>query len=76
MEVLDQYGAGEGDKLMQQYNIFGDCSMMIRSKAPTGLSVTHAASVPATGTFAVQVDDQGGPLAGATVAESLTQRMP
>ncbi len=41
MKVLDLYPTGEGPKLIEQYNIFGDCSLMVRTDAPTAIAPTH-----------------------------------
>ncbi len=41
MQVLDDYPAGEGQKLIEQYNIFGDCSLVVRTDEPATLAVTH-----------------------------------
>jgi len=47
MKTLDTYPGfgGEGHKLAEQYQIFGDCSLMVRSNAPTALTVAHASSI-------------------------------
>lgn len=56
MKGMDEYPGYEGTKLMEQYNLFGDCSLMIRTDAPTSITVVHdpAIIVDAT-TFLVQV---------------------
>ncbi len=48
MKVLDEYGTGissEGTQLVEQYNIFGDCSLQVRTAAPVAPTVSHAGSV-------------------------------
>ncbi len=47
MKVLDLYpGTGtEGHKLIEQYNIFGDCSLMVRTDVPVELAPVHMPSV-------------------------------
>lgn len=39
--ALDQYPGSDGIDLMEQYNLFGDCSMQIRTATPGALSVVH-----------------------------------
>jgi len=41
MEVLDQYPGDSGLQLVEQYNIFGDCSLVVRTATPTALSISH-----------------------------------
>ncbi|MDO9171441.1 MAG: C25 family cysteine peptidase, partial [bacterium] len=41
MQVLDTYPTGEGPKLIEQYNIFGDCSLMVRTDAPLEIAPSH-----------------------------------
>jgi len=41
MRVLDAYPGDEGLQLVEQYNIFGDCSLRVRSRKPRPLQVTH-----------------------------------
>ena len=43
MKAMDLWGgsSGEGLKLMEQYNLFGDCSTMITFGVPFGPSITH-----------------------------------
>lgn len=43
MKAMDLWGgsSGEGLKLMEQYNIFGDCSTMITFGVPFGPAITH-----------------------------------
>ncbi|MBE0564880.1 MAG: hypothetical protein IH621_02915, partial [Krumholzibacteria bacterium] len=64
MKVLDVYPGDEGRQLVEQYNIFGDCSLQVRTAAPRALTVVHH------GQLAVGVDvfpvDAG--IAGARVA--------
>lgn len=68
MEVLDTYPGDEGLQLVEQYNIFGDCSLVVRTDQPLPLNVQHPAAIPLGALeFPVRTD-----LAGATVA--LTSR--
>ncbi len=56
MRTLDAYPppGTEGRKLVEQYNIFGDCSLVVRTDMPTVLAVSHPAAVPLfAGAFAV-----------------------
>jgi hypothetical protein len=43
MKGMDLWGGstGEGLKLMEQYNIFGDCSLLLSRGVPLGPSITH-----------------------------------
>ena len=43
MKGMDLWGgsASEGLKLMEQYNIFGDCSLLLTRGVPLGPSITH-----------------------------------
>ncbi len=53
--VLVQYeGTTQAIKLMEQYNLFGDGSLQVRSRAPELLAVSHASYVP-VGTAALSV---------------------
>jgi gingipain R len=52
--VLVQYeGLPQADKLMEQYNLFGDCSLLMRTRTPEILAVQHDAALPA-GTVAIE----------------------
>jgi subtilisin-like proprotein convertase family protein len=55
MQVLDTYPTGEGPKLIEQYNIFGDCSLMVRTDAPLEIAPEHLPIVH-LGTPGFQVD--------------------
>ena len=49
MEALDEYAGDAGDpgkKLMEQYNLFGDCTLEVRTKSPETFSVVHPSSAP------------------------------
>ena len=46
MQVLDDYPGDEGHQLIEQYNIFGDCSLVVRTDEPTAPLVSHDAFVP------------------------------
>jgi subtilisin-like proprotein convertase family protein len=65
MKTLDDYPppGSEGLKLMQQYNIFGDCSLVVRTDVPAAITASHAPVLP-LGAAAYEVDVPG--LAGAT----------
>ncbi|MBT7311650.1 hypothetical protein HN843_07790, partial [bacterium] len=41
MHTLDYYAGNEGLQIIEQYNIFGDCSMVVRSAVPTDIVATH-----------------------------------
>ncbi|MCP4144588.1 MAG: hypothetical protein GY752_04800, partial [bacterium] len=41
MHTLDYYTGTEGLQIIEQYNIFGDCSMVVRSAVPTEFIATH-----------------------------------
>jgi gingipain R len=76
MHVLDQYPSGEGRQLVQQYNIFGDASLVVRTKKPGALSVVHPTKIPTSGAFTAVVKDSGGaPLPEATVALSAKETL-
>ncbi len=47
MQTLDDYPGsyGEGAKLIEQYNIFGDCSMVVRTDAPSAIAAVHQPAV-------------------------------
>ena len=41
-KALDEYSdGGDGTQVMEQYNIFGDCSLVVRTNVPTAMSVQH-----------------------------------
>jgi hypothetical protein len=47
MEVVDVYGtSGEGLQLIEQYNLFGDCSLVVRTASPQTMTVAHQPVVP------------------------------
>lgn len=49
MEALDEYAGDPGDpgkKLMEQYNLFGDCTLEVRTKSPETFTVVHVTSAP------------------------------
>ncbi len=41
MMGMDEYPGYEGTKLMEQYNLFGDCSVVMRTDLPTMMAVGH-----------------------------------
>jgi gingipain R len=54
--VLVQYGGtGEDRKLMEQYNLFGDGSLRVRSRRPESLLVAHPPRLP-VGADGLQID--------------------
>jgi hypothetical protein len=61
---------GSGLELVEQYNIFGDASLSVRSKKPAVLDVMYPSVLPPTGPVEVEVFNQSDatPLLGATVA--------
>ena len=42
MAGLDAYPGYDGTQLMEQYNLFGDCSMMIRTDTPTVMNLDYS----------------------------------
>ncbi len=63
MQVLDDYpgATGEGAKLIEQYNIFGDCSLVVRTDEPTAIAAVHQPAVFLNSpTFDVDVAGEGG----------------
>jgi len=58
--VLVQYdGLSLALKLMEQYNLFGDCSLQVRTRAPETMAVAHASNLQA-GTAALSVTVPAG----------------
>ena len=45
MEVLDTYPGDEGLQLVEQYNLFGDCSLEVRAAEPQPIAATHPSVV-------------------------------
>lgn len=64
MKVLDVYPGDEGRQLVEQYNIFGDCSLQVRTAPPVPLTVRHQGFL-APGVDVLPVD---AGVAGARVA--------
>jgi subtilisin-like proprotein convertase family protein len=64
MEVLDQYTGSTATQLVEQYNIFGDCTLQVRTAAPIAPAISHAGSV-IIGSDQFQIDTG---VAGATVS--------
>jgi hypothetical protein len=58
MEAMDEYaGTGEDVKLMEQYNLFGDCSLILRTDSPQEMTVTHSPVIPiGSETYEVHVE--------------------
>lgn len=47
LRVLDEYGTtGDGLRMVEQYNLFGDCSLVVRTDSPNTMTVTHQPVVP------------------------------
>ena len=65
MKVLDDYPSPstEGLRLIEQYNIFGDCSLVVRTDTPGVMTASHLPVFP-LGATSFSVDVPG--LAGAT----------
>lgn len=60
MQALDDYPGGAGQMLMEQYNLFGDCTLELRTKKPQRLDVFHPSSAPKnTSDFTVAVKKKG-----------------
>ncbi len=67
MAVVDSYGqTGTGLQLIEQYNLFGDCSLMVRTASPAQMNVAHQPVVPL---FSPTYDVDAG-VPGATVTLS------
>jgi hypothetical protein len=49
IKTLETYPGGEGKKVMEQYNIFGDCSMSIHPGDDTGAASIYTAPGPGEG---------------------------
>jgi len=46
MKAMDVYsGTGEDVKIMEQYNLFGDCSGVIRTDSPVEMSASHSSTI-------------------------------
>lgn len=61
MQVLDEYGqTGTGLQLLEQYNLFGDCSLQVRTDTPAPMTVVHQPVLPlGAPTFAVNTGVPG-----------------
>jgi subtilisin-like proprotein convertase family protein len=47
MKVLDEYGQpGIGLQAVEQYNLFGDCSLQVRTDTPAAMTVVHQSVLP------------------------------
>lgn len=66
--VLETDTPREGQKLVEQYNIFGDATLVLRTKQPKALNVAQAAASNGTDVTVTWAD--GSPAANATVAIS------
>ncbi len=63
MQTLDTYPPPNtaGIKLVEQYNIFGDCSLVVRTDTPAIMPVSHLPIVPlGTPSYTVDVPGQAG----------------
>lgn len=68
MHAMDLWPGSEGVKLMEQYHIFGDCSLMVRSDVPAPLDMAHlGVLLIGLTTYDVTVTDASGPVDGALV---------
>ncbi|MCP4573051.1 MAG: T9SS type A sorting domain-containing protein [bacterium] len=63
MKVVDAYPGDIGRQLMEQYNVFGDCSLQLRTARPTPVTVEHAGALAVGIPFLPVATD----VAGATV---------
>jgi hypothetical protein len=68
--LIEKMGANPDTRLvLQQYVVFGDASVPVRTRAPEDLAVTVPATIPVGGfPVAVQVSGGAGPVAAALVA--------
>jgi hypothetical protein len=66
--VLETYSENEGRKLVEQSNILGDASLVLRTKTPKALAVTKEPVDGGTDVTVAWAD--GSPARGATVAIS------
>jgi len=72
--VLVQYeGTIQANKLMEQYNLLGDGSFVVRTRTPQVLAVSHPAAL-AAGTAACRVDLPAGARAVLTAGEEVLAR--
>lgn len=46
LHVLEEEGPHNGRTVAEQYNLFGDCSMFIRSDVPAAMTVVHEGTLP------------------------------
>ena len=68
LKVLDQYaGLDVATQVMEQNNIFGDCSLMVRTAVPLPLTAAHALALDAAQTeFVIDVPQGAGATASIT----------
>lgn len=72
MKVLDLWPGAEGITLVEQYNVFGDCSLTLRTKAPVPLTVLHSGFLPMGEiTYTVDVPGVPGALCALSIAGTL-----
>ena len=69
--MLDQYGSqNQGKGTYQAWILFGDPSLMLRTKTPTAMTVTHDGTIMASATtYTVNVTNGNGALATITDAD-------
>ena len=70
-KMLDQYGTSSQPAVgtYQAWILYGDPSLMLRTKTPTEMTVTHAGTIaPGTTTYAVNVNNGNGAVATITDA--------
>lgn len=60
MEVLDTYPGDEGLQLVEQYNLFGDCSLEVRAAEPQPIAASHPSVVSDGGPAFVVEAGAGG----------------
>ena len=67
MAGLDAYPGWDGTQLMEQYNLFGDCSLVLRTDSPAMMDVDHSpVIILGVSTYEVAVDGVEGALVSIT----------
>jgi len=60
MAVLDEYPGPIGMRLVEQYNLFGDCTLQVRTDTPNEMAISHPPAVPLFApTFSVETGEPG-----------------
>lgn len=74
--VLTVYsGLSVAQQVAEQYNLFGDCSLVVRKRIPRTMSVEHAGAIlPAAETWTVRVAGADQPMVTLTTADDLVAR--